>query len=87
MTPNAATVTIGTPMSKGRAKSISDVLRQAIADSGLTYSELERATGVKRASMLRFMRGERSLRLDNADGLAEYFGLRLTGIGKRLKDD
>lgn len=62
-------------MSKGRAKTMSDVLRQAIADSGLTYSELERATGVKRASMLRFMRAERSLRLDIADRLASYFGI------------
>lgn len=78
MTPSAAVVTIGTPMSKGRAKSISDVLRQAIADSGMTYSELERATGVARASIMRFMRGERSLRLDIADALAEYFGLGLT---------
>lgn len=68
-------MTIGTPMSKKRAKSISDVLRRAIADSGLTYSELERATGVKRSSIMRFVRGERSLRLDNADALARQFGI------------
>lgn len=78
LTYETTIVTIGTPMSKGRAKTISDVLRQAIAESGMTYSELERATGVKRASILRFIRCERSLRLDNADALADYFGLRLT---------
>lgn len=77
MTPETTTVTIGTPMSKRRAKSISDVLRQAIADSGMTYSELERATGVARASIMRFMRGDRSLRLDIAEKLASHFMLKI----------
>lgn len=56
---------------------MSDVLRQAIADSGMTYSELERATGVKRSSIMRFVRGDRSIRLDMADRLAEYLALGL----------
>ncbi|MEI7686369.1 MAG: helix-turn-helix transcriptional regulator [Planctomycetota bacterium] len=50
-------------------------LKQAIEESGLTVLEIERATSVKRASVLRFMRGETSLRLDIADRLAAYFGL------------
>jgi plasmid maintenance system antidote protein VapI len=57
---------------------ISTALRRAIADSGLTYTELERATGVKRASILRFVVGDRSLRLDKADRLVAYFGLTVT---------
>ena len=52
---------------------MTDALKQAIADSGETFTELERATGVKRASLLRFMRGETSLRLDMADRLATHF--------------
>jgi plasmid maintenance system antidote protein VapI len=52
-------------------------LRRAIADSGMAHKALERATGVKRGSIMRFMRGERSLRLDMADKLAMYFGLAL----------
>jgi plasmid maintenance system antidote protein VapI len=60
-----------------KAKTMSDVLRKAIADSGMAHIAIERATGVKRASIMRFMRGESSLRLDLADRLAAYFGLEL----------
>jgi plasmid maintenance system antidote protein VapI len=56
---------------------MSDALRKAIASSGLAHIAIERATGVKRASIMRFMRGETSLRLDVADKLAAYFGLEL----------
>jgi plasmid maintenance system antidote protein VapI len=56
---------------------ITGVLKQAIADSGLAYNAIERATGVKRQSIMRFVRGERSLRLDMADRLAAFFGLEL----------
>jgi plasmid maintenance system antidote protein VapI len=62
-------------MSQG--ESISDVLRRAIAESGLAHIALERATGVQRASIARFMAGTQSLRLDKADALAAYFGLEL----------
>jgi transcriptional regulator with XRE-family HTH domain len=58
--------------------SISEMLRQAITESGLSLLEIQRATGVKRASIMRFLRGERSLRLDKADALAAYFGLQVT---------
>jgi plasmid maintenance system antidote protein VapI len=56
---------------------MTDVLRQAILDSGTAHIALERATGVKRASIMRFVRGTHSLRLDVADKLAAYFGLEL----------
>jgi plasmid maintenance system antidote protein VapI len=56
---------------------ITDVLRRAVAESGMAHIALERATGVKRASIMRFLRGETSLRLDMADRLAAYFGLEL----------
>jgi plasmid maintenance system antidote protein VapI len=62
---------------------ISDVLRQAIIDSCLPLLRVEQDTGVQRASISRFVRGERSLRLDMADRLAVYFGLTLTPIKKR----
>ncbi len=62
---------------------ITDVLRQAILDSGLPLLRIEQDTGVQRASISRFVRGERSLRLDMADRLAVYFGLTLTPIKKR----
>jgi plasmid maintenance system antidote protein VapI len=52
-------------------------LKQAIRDSRMALIAIERATGVKRASITRFMRGDQSLRLDLADKLAEYFGLEV----------
>jgi plasmid maintenance system antidote protein VapI len=56
---------------------MTEVLRETIARCGVAYNAIEKATGVKRASIIRFMRGETSLRLDIADKLAEYFGLQL----------
>jgi plasmid maintenance system antidote protein VapI len=68
-----------------RQRSISDVLKKAIADSGMAHIALERETGVKRASIMRFLRGEQSLRLDMADRLAAYFGLELRPIRPKRK--
>jgi plasmid maintenance system antidote protein VapI len=64
-------------MKGDRPGPISDPLRRAIAESGIPLLRLERETGVTRASIGRFVRGERSLRLDMADRLAAYFGLEL----------
>jgi hypothetical protein len=56
---------------------ISDSLRKTIADSGVPYLVLERETGLTRASIMRFVRGDLQLRLDSADKLAAYFDLEL----------
>ena len=56
---------------------ITDLLRRSILECGMTVLELERATGLKRASIMRFVAGKQSLRLDMADRLADYFGLEL----------
>jgi plasmid maintenance system antidote protein VapI len=68
------------------AESLSERLRRAIVESGEAHIALARATGVQRASIARFVRGDQSLRLDKADALAAYFGLELRtakGKGKR----
>jgi hypothetical protein len=66
---------------RGQTAPITDLLRWTVADaieSGrLTYLALQRETGLKRASMVRFARGSQSIRLDMADRLAAYFGLEL----------
>jgi plasmid maintenance system antidote protein VapI len=56
---------------------ISAVLRRAIAESGASYNAIEKATGVSRASVMRFVEGRQSLRLDMADRLADFLGLAL----------
>lgn len=60
-----------------RESPITDPLRQAIRDSGLPMLRLSQETGIIRASLIRFARGDTSLRLDVADKLAAYFELKL----------
>jgi plasmid maintenance system antidote protein VapI len=62
---------------------ITDLLRRTIVESGLPYLTLERKTGVARAGIMRFVRGDQSLRLDMADRLAAFFGLELQHAQKR----
>lgn len=73
-------------MSKSTAP-ISDLLLRTIraaVESGRTnYLTLERETGLTRASIMRFVAGKQSLRLDMADRLAVYFGLELRKRKKR----
>jgi plasmid maintenance system antidote protein VapI len=59
------------------ANSATVALRQAIAECGFSFVELERRTGVKRQSMMKFARGEQSLRLDMADRLLACLGLEV----------
>jgi transcriptional regulator with XRE-family HTH domain len=64
-------------MAARRQQPFTDALRQAIAASGMSFKALERETGVLRQSLMKFMRGEQSLRLDVADKLASHFGLEV----------
>ena len=69
---------------RDKPTTITDTLRQAIAESDITFLGLEEATGVKRQSLMKFARGEQSLRLDMADKLAVFFGMELQ-IAKKGK--
>jgi len=65
-------------MSKSKPQpTLTDVLRDAIERSGLTCYRIARTTGIDGANLGRFLRGELSIRLDNADRLAAYLGLHL----------
>lgn len=65
------------PKKNKQPSTMSDVLRETMLAADMPLLTLERETGVKRASLRFFMRGERSLHLDVADKLATYFGLEL----------
>ncbi len=65
-------------MSKSKLQpTLTDVLRAAIRQSGLTPYRIGKDTGLVVTSVIRFVEGETSLRLDKAGALAEYLGLRL----------
>ncbi len=53
---------------------MTELLRQAL-NQAKSFQAIERETGVVRQSLMKFARGEQSLRLDKADILAEYFGI------------
>jgi plasmid maintenance system antidote protein VapI len=66
---------------------MTETLRQAIAESGLPMLTIANECGVERTSLLRFARGDQSLRLDCADRLAAYFGLRLVAESHSKRRD
>ena len=57
----------------GKAKTMTELLREALRQAD-SFRAVERATGVKHQSMLKFLQGT-SLRLDLADKLAAHFGI------------
>ncbi|MFQ5807586.1 MAG: helix-turn-helix domain-containing protein [Phycisphaerae bacterium] len=67
---------------KKQQATVSNTLRAAIRECGKSLLEIQRDTGVQRASLSRFVRQERHLRSDAVDKLASYFGLAL-GRAKR----
>jgi transcriptional regulator with XRE-family HTH domain len=56
---------------------ITEVLRAAIEQSGLTRYRIAKETGVPESNLRRFVRGEMSVRLPVADRLAAFLGLML----------
>lgn len=55
---------------------VSEQLRQAIHDSGLTHYRIAHDTAISATTIDRFMAGK-TLRTDTLDPLCEYFGLQL----------
>jgi hypothetical protein len=64
-------------MSKKKKPTMTEMLRVAIRGSGLSAYRISQDTGLIVTSILRFLEGETSLRLDKADVLAEYLGFHL----------
>lgn len=61
---------------------MSELLRQAIREAPSIRS-VARATGLDHASLIRFERGEQSLRLDLAEKLAAHFGIECRRVRRR----
>ena len=61
-------------------ETLSEVLRRELKDGEESLYKVTNATGVPKASLIRFVRGMQSLRLDMADRLAEHFGLVLRKV-------
>ena len=59
-----------------RSKKMTDQVRQAIDDSGLTRYRIAQDTGIDESTLAKFYHGTRGLSLDNLDLLCEYLDLR-----------
>lgn len=61
---------------------LTDALRKAIEDADVTLYRIAKDAGLDFSAVSRFYHGERSLTLDSADKLAEYFQMELKPKGK-----
>ena len=66
--------------------SLTEQLRQAIDDSGLSLNAISKATGTPYAAIHGFVNNDREITLKTADKLVELFGMRLTAAKRPRKD-
>lgn len=69
-------------MAKKRSKSMTDQLRQAIDDSGLTRYRIAKETGVSESALAHFYNGHRGLSMDALNALGEFLQLKIT-LGRK----
>ena len=68
-------------MAKKRAQLMTDQLRQAIDDSGLTRYEIAKQTRIDESALAKFYNGQRGLSMEALNALGEFLQLRIT-IGR-----
>ena len=65
-------------MAKMRSSLLTDQLRQAIEDSGLTRYQIAKATGIDESALAKFYNGHRGLSMQALNALGELLQLRIT---------
>ena len=61
-----------------RTKLLTDQLRQAIDDSGLTRYRIAKETGISECALSQFYNGHRGLSMRTLNGLGEFLQLKIT---------
>ena len=64
-------------MANRRSYKLTDQVRQAIDDSGLTRYRIAKDTGIDESTLAKFYNGHRGLSLHNLDRLCAYLGIRV----------
>ncbi len=64
---------------------MTDQIRQAIDDSGLTRYRIAQDTGIDESTLAKFYHGTRGLSLNNMDRLFEYLELQIVPMKKEGK--
>ena len=73
------------PMGKNTKQTLTDQLRQAVADWGRTLGELARDTGIDKSALSRFVNGERGLSMEGINAIGDCLGLRIVAEKPRAK--
>ena len=69
-------------MAKKRTDLVTDQLRQAIDDSGLTRYRIAKETGISESALAQFFNGHRGLSMEALNALGEFLQLRIT-LGRK----
>jgi DNA transposition AAA+ family ATPase len=65
-------------MTKKRPRKLTDQLRQAIDDCGLTRYAIAKHTGIDESALAKFYNGQRGLSMNALDALGEFLQLKIT---------
>jgi transcriptional regulator with XRE-family HTH domain len=69
-------------MAKKRTNLLTDQLRQAIDDSGLTRYRIAKEAGISESALAQFYNGHRGLSMAALNALGEFLHLRIT-LGRK----
>ena len=69
-------------MGKRTRQDLAQQMRQAILESGQTFTEIGRGSGVSPTVVSRFARKQRDITMDTASRIAAYLALELKPMGK-----
>ena len=66
-------------VAKQKPQKLSDQVRQAIRDAGVSQYRISQQTGIDASALSKFVRGQRAgLSMESLDQLGEYLGLTIT---------
>ena len=74
-------------MAKRRTSKLTDQLRQAIDDSGLTRYDIAKRTGIDESALAKFYNGHRGLSMEALNALGECLNLEIVMRRKPSKPD
>jgi hypothetical protein len=74
-------------MAKKRSKPLTDQVRQAIDDSGLTRYRIDKEAGFSEPTLSKFYLGQRGLSMEALNALVEFIDLQITMGRKPQKKD
>ena len=77
MLDNTASIRYDRSMEKKRSNLVTDQLRQAIDDSGLTRYQIAKATGIDESALAKFYNGHRGLSMNALNALGEFLQLTI----------